>query len=124
MLFRSATFGLIDAAMMARTISGKARPWLGMSSVSIAAVVAYQSAIYHGAVLGPSVARAALPHVATAITLCFARGWMLAFLAIRWGMLMVGWYHWEPSLAAWIAHQWIQAALFAAWAKSTRAPKG
>lgn len=109
-----AAFWIVDAAMLLRAVPfGTPCPWLGLSSLSAAATIAW------GRDITAYVLLASLPHVATALALVFARGWMLAFLSLRWLMLMAGWWS-GLSAPLWIAHQWIQAALFVAWAWSPR----
>lgn len=116
-----AAFWIGDAAMLIRaTPLERARLWIGLSSLSIAATVAWQAREWgtlsvHGLL-------AMLPHFATACALCFARGWLLAFLALRWIVLLIGWHHGLTPLI-WQAHQWAQAALFVTWAATARAPR-
>lgn len=116
-----AAFWIGDAAMLLRaTPPERARLWVGLSSLSIAATVAWQARAWDA--LSVHGLLAMLPHFATAYALCFARGWMLAFLLLRWGVLLIGWHH-GLTPGIWQAHQWAQTALFVAWAGTTRAPK-
>lgn len=114
-----AAFWVCAAVMLLRaTPPERARLWIGLSSLSIAATVAWQAREWgalsvHGLL-------AALPHFATAYALCFARGWMLAFLLLRWGVLLIGWHH-GLTPTAWQAHQRLQARLFVVWAANTNA---
>lgn len=117
-----AAFWIVDSAMLIRATPPRSRPrlWLGLSSLSVATTVAWQARAW-SALSVPGLL-ASLPHIATAYALCFARGWLLVFLALRWSVLLIGWHHGlTPSI--WQAHQWAQTALFVAWAGTTRAPK-
>lgn len=116
-----AAFWLVDAAMLIRAVQRVApRLWLGMSSVSIAATVAWQARAW-SALSVPGLL-AMLPHAATAYGLCFARGWLLAFLLLRWAVLLIGWHHGLTPII-WQAHQWVQAGLFLAWAAKYKSPE-
>lgn len=118
-------YRIVDAAVLTWTLWRVFPPQLTTwrmaaagCSISVSAVIAHASAQAHGAGITPEAILYALPHVPTALGLLLARGPMLAFLAIRWAMLIAGWAMWSLSREVWIGHQIAQMALVVWWAAS------